>query len=467
MLSNRDIYDNSILENYDIYNANIKYCKSLIKYKLKLYYIGNKYHFIKEKNLSLLIQGDTISIYNESELKNDSFSIKLYYSEVKICQINSGLFAILKRDTIFFLNIEYDSQNQPITITFPKIINLEKNYNNIEYLDQNHLIVFNYDSFSLFIIKKNGIELKIKDIETLFGMYINSVKKILFDKENNQHLLIDYNSRIYFYEINRINEDNDGNIKMKYYLKKLLNIHGINGKELDLKLLDKDNLICYNNATLFLISLKYLEIISIYNIFKKKNKNKYNIIINPHFGMPLQPQVKRPWIKRRSFLKYSLFILNNTKMVLIYNIYNHNLKIYKYINNLFLLRFRCCIVKEIIDIKIINNKKEKIIISQANNRKITNDNDYYIDDDYDDNSINENDYYNDDDYDDNSINDKDNNNNSEYNINNYYKKPFNKKYKQRLKDKRIKKLKEKSKKISKKIKININNDYNIIDIFNY
>ena len=106
-------------ENFNFYNQNIKNCEPLIEHKLNLYYIGEKYHLIKEKNLALLILGDNIGIYNIYDYQNEPFSLKLYYSETKICQINSGFFAILKRETLIFLEIEYDYENKPIKISIP------------------------------------------------------------------------------------------------------------------------------------------------------------------------------------------------------------------------------------------------------------------------------------------------------------------------------------------------------------
>lgn len=270
-------------ENFDFYNQNIKNCKPLIEYKLNLYYIGEKYHLIKEKNLALLILGNNIGIYNIYDYQNEPFSLKLYYSETKICQINSCFFAILKRETLIFLEIEYDYENKPIKISIPTIIylvNFNKNYdhyyynndNDIEYIGKNHLIYLEpiniEENFLFFSFEKkdNSLIIKSEHSTKLFGIEKKYITKIFCDKDNNQLALVikyynniynDENNFLYFYNMNELH-DKGKNCKIK----KVLKMRGISNWFL--KILNKDYYLCHNNTELYLISSKYLEIISEY-----------------------------------------------------------------------------------------------------------------------------------------------------------------------------------------------------------
>ena len=137
--------ENSNTENYDLFILNIKSCKPIIEYKLNLHYLREKYYFIEEKSLALLISGSNIGIYRISDYQNDELPLILHFSEIKICQINSGFFAILEKNILLFLEIKYDNKNNPIELSIPKIINV-KNYS--DYNDYYKL--FNFFKFITF-----------------------------------------------------------------------------------------------------------------------------------------------------------------------------------------------------------------------------------------------------------------------------------------------------------------------------
>ena len=428
-------------ENFNFYNQNIKNCEPLIEHKLNLYYIGEKYHLIKEKNLALLILGDNIGIYNIYDYQNEPFSLKLYYSETKICQINSGFFAILKRETLIFLEIEYDYENKPIKISIPKIIylfNFNKNYehyyynndNDIEYIGKNYLIYLEpiniEENFLFFSFEKKDNSLIIKNEHStkLFGIEKKYITKIFRDKDNNQLALVikyynnyynDENIFLYFYNMNELQDK-----EKKCKIKKVLKMKGKSNWHL--KILNKDYYLCHNNYELYLISSKYLEIISKYKNYPFK------------------------------FWDFIL-IFNNTKtnMIFFYNIYRKvSLHIYEFTNNKkFKLMFNCRHKRKVMDKKIIIYKKKHIKLSKLDDKFLySNNNDKNIEDSDDDDS----EYYSED-Y------------NLDYSIKNYTQKITAKKNKKHLKELGAKKLNKKQKKGCKKIRVNIKKTG--IDIFNY
>ena len=343
--------ENSNTENYDLFILNIKSCKPIIEYKLNLHYLSEKYYFIEEKNLALLISGSNIGIYRVSDYQNDELSLKLYFSEIKICQINSGFFAILEKEILLFLEIKYDNKNNPIQLSIPKIINLENysdyndyNYyyafNGLEYLGKNYLI---FSKLLLSFEKKgNSLNIKSKHLKSLFGYNIQYITQIVSNKDNNQlallimnyydnyhkiYNILIWNTLLCFYDMNEIyDEGKKCNIKKVLKLKDTMS---------HLTILNKDIYFCYNNSELYLISSKYLEIISIYKFYPLKYWN---------------------------FIK----ILNNTKMIFFYKIFTSkkekkSLHIYNYANNQFKLMFKCYHKKKVMDKKIIISKNKKNI----------------------------------------------------------------------------------------------------------
>lgn len=439
--------ENSIdTENYDLYILNIKSCKPIIEYKLNLHYLSEKYYFIEEKNLALLISGSNIGIYRTSDYQNDELSLKLYFSEIKICQINSGFFAILEKEILLFLEIKYDNKNNPIQLAIPKIINLKNysdyndynfynhyyHYNGLEYIGKNYLIFLKL----LFSFEKKGNSLIIKSqhLKSLFGYDLQYITQIVSDKNNNQLALLimnyydnyhkKYNILIWktllcFYDMNEIyDEGKKCNIKKVLKLKDTM---------LHLTILNKDIYFCYNNSELYLISSKYLEIISIYKFYPLKYWN---------------------------FIK----ILNNTKMIFFYKIFTSkkekkSLHIYNYANNQFKLMFKCYHKKKVMDKKIIISKNKKNIKLHFINYKKNVES--YTDDSEDNDDSDDNDdngYYSED-------------NNLHYTINNHAQKIIAKKNKKHLKELGAKQLNKKQKKGIKKIRVNIKNKE--IDIFNY
>ena len=434
-------------EYFYFYNQNFKNCKPLIDYKLNLYYIGEKYHLIKEKNLALLILDNNIGIYNIYDYQNEPFSLKLYYNDIKICQINSGFFAILKRETLIFLEIEYDYENKPIKISIPKIINLvnfSKNYdhyyynyfdyyyndNDIEYIGKNHLIYLDLininENLLLFSFEKkdNSLIIKSEYLQKLFGIEKKYITQIFSDKDNNQLALVIndkyYNNfyyvekkSLYFYDMNEL-DDKGKNCKIKKVLK-------MKWSYLLLQIFNKDYYFCHNKYELYLISSKYLEIISIY--------------------------------KNYPFTSWDFILIFNstkTKMIFFYNIYRKkSLHIYEFTNNKkFKLLFNCRHKRKVIDKKIIISKKKHIKLYKQDDKFIYTNNNAKDIEDSDDNS----EYYSED-Y------------NLDYSIKNYAQKITAKKNKKHLKELGAKKLNKKQKKGSKKIRVNIKKTG--IDIFNY
>lgn len=424
-------------ENYDFYNLNIKSCKPIIEYKLNLHYLSEKYYFIEEKNLVLLISGSNIGIYRISDYQNDELPLILNFSEIKICQINNGFFAILEKNILLFLEIKYDNKNNPIQLSIPKIINVKNysdyndyypyypyyHYNGLEYIGKNYLIFSN--SLLSFEKKGNSLIINSKHLKSLFEYDIEYITRVVSDKDNNQLglLIINYDNNdnkyyiwktlLYFYDMNEINDEGK-----KCNIKKLLKLKDT---MLFLTILNKDIYFCYNKSELYLISSKYLEIISIYKFYPLKYWN---------------------------FIK----ILNTTKMIFFYKIFpmkkgrKKSLHIYKYENNEFKLMFN-----------YYHNKKEMdkiIIISKNKKNEKKNVESYTIDtednDDSDDND--DNGYYSED-------------NNLHYTINNHAQKITAKKNKKHLKELGAKQLNKKQKKGIKKIRVNIKNKE--IDIFNY
>ena len=333
-------------------------------FEFRLYDINN----IKDNNY-LCLQNFSIQFPDDKNILK--YIIKLYNIDSKIILID--YFYNFEEHFIYFIEIEYDKNNKPINI---KLLSKEK-YKDINIIinDICDLDCFNedsiifigkakYSSTSIFIFRK----IEENNFYLVKKMFIeknnNTFKKINFNNniiyDNNKVLADNYNKQIiFYYDINKFissSEDSDEKfyyISINFYnydlnLKKSINFEEIvdlSYPHYSINILNKENYIISFNEKICLISAKYLEIITIYNL---------HIYI------------------------WSIFVPNNSNRILIVNDpLNFKKENYKYNENRIMSIYKLCrkelkyvgkeeyINKEIFDIKEINEKGDHILVTNS------------------------------------------------------------------------------------------------------
>ena len=300
-LHNKKIIENSFDDGlkYKLNSKLVKFCLSLPEKNLILLLLQNS----RKKNDFELriydinnIKGDNylcaknLIIVDPEKKYNDDYQIKLYRINPEIILIDYLYFAYrIKQHFFSFIEIEYDKNDKPINI---KLLNEEKyeeikKGNNFFYdlglLDDN-VIIFTSKTDLVFIFKKdeeNNFYLDKKiyiEPPDKFDEIINSGK---FFGINCNNVFVDrVNKNIMIYRdcamIPNIYSSIENNYVFIYFydydfnLKKIINFEedseGPMSKECFLTILNKEFYLVIYYKKVFLISIKYLEIITTYNL---------------------------------------------------------------------------------------------------------------------------------------------------------------------------------------------------------
>lgn len=339
---------------------------------------------INEKNCLLINYNNEIKTYkiNNDQIERSICSQKFNYN-VKMYKASSELILIRKnyeqyhdydydhilnygydydynydyKLSLSFLKIKYNSKDEPIKMDFQYYNEKCHLSQNLYVIDENKIISINLisNSFSLYTIYNNKFSFQKKINLNLTREIRRTTVSMELDKINKNVIIyyMDYNNNIYlnFYELNdNFNLKNNIIIyhkSLEEYMKPII-----------FKQINKDNYILYYKSTIYIISSKYLECVTIINI------DKHELL--------------------------SMHILNNSNQIILsyingyvsgYEFYNNELQIidehfYKFTN--------------IFDIKEINEQGDYLLITKTyngyyhNNYKCK----FYIFEN-DDNSLNE------------------------------------------------------------------------------
>ena len=308
------------------------------------------------------------------------YIIKLYNIDSKIILIDYYSYQSgIDKHFIYFIEIEYDKNNKPINI---KLISEEK-YKDITIIinDIYDLDCFNEDSI-IFIGNGNYSSTSVFIFRKIEENYFYLVKKMFIEKNNNAFIKHNINNNIR-YDENKVLVDNYNKQIIFYYdINKFVSraeqfyYIGINFYDYDLKvkksinfdenidfngfpdyylnILNKECYILSFNDKIYLISAKYLEIITIYNlhiyiesIFVLDNSNRILILNNSNRILILNSSL--------DFFQQN-YEYNKDRIMSIYKFYKKELKYVgkeNYIN------------EEIFDIKEINKKGDHILVTNS------------------------------------------------------------------------------------------------------
>ena len=285
-----------------IYDYNIEFQDLLKKYFDKDY---NNYYScndelvqifpIIEKNIILLIYNNYIKMYNFI-FNNFVLTVKAKIGGTKICKINPENLVILDDSRLYFSKIEYDSENNPIKIYYFDSIKLPCAIIDFDIVNENNIVfidMFNTIFLLNITYNKNNIIYNISEKgEIFYYNYYNYEYDtyILVDKINKQivlssEILIEdwhwwntynnYNLFIKFYDINLSPKNKEFKFKEnRFYICPNDLIRGTK-----LKYLNSNLYILFFYKKIYLISSKYLEIISEIIINISSNYLCYNSII--------------------------------------------------------------------------------------------------------------------------------------------------------------------------------------------
>ena len=332
----------------------------LLHNSLDEYNLEFRLYNINEINNNNLLLSQNIFIFIPNNARRKSLShITLQKINSQIILIKYNIHDIEKeihRLNLSFLEIEYDENNKPINmqlLTEEKYLNIsaiKKNIYDLDCFDENKVIcTIKKDNRALVFQKNEENEFYLEneiyiDKADYFRKKYCRKNKVLVDTFNKQ-IIIFYEMNIHsghYFGINFYNYD--------YNLKKVINYENITDNWIDkyniiLKVLDKENYIVFYGK-IFIISAKYLQIITIYNIIFDFDR---------------------------------VFVLNNSKRIF-FILKNHDdhffidekpdtLVIYKfYKNRLLYVGKKNYFNNEVIDIREINEKGDHILVSK---RKIS------------------------------------------------------------------------------------------------
>ena len=279
---------------------------------------------IIEKNIILFIYTDYIKIYNFI-LNNFVFDAKAKNKKSKICKIDPENLVSLGYSTLYFSKIEYDSMNNPIKYYYFDCIKSASviidfdiiNKNNIVYIDElNNIHLLNI------FFTENNIIYNISRTETINYNYYDNF--ILADKINKQIVLCsekikydDYSYNYYYskrdhvcflklYDINLIPK----NKMFKFEERESFYTYSRDITEAcKLKYLNSDLYILFFFQKIYLISSKYLEIVSVYDLSSYSDDS----------------------LEKINFIYYKFIILEKSKNIILYKEFKEF--IFKLFNN--------------------------------------------------------------------------------------------------------------------------------------
>ena len=341
---------------YYRYLQKIKLINNSLDFGFKHEFYTRKISFIlpiKEKNIVLiLLNGDELRIYKLNDIKDNNYyvtkdldiihgyAIKLYNIDNKIILIGGKVYSYDTHEFyhhLSFIEIVYDRNNKPIDIKlldkekYEDISELYQKAYSFDLLDEEKMIFTDKDNHA-YVIQKNKYN-------NFFLYKTFDIVKSYHDSKNENEILCDkYNNNIIIYYKIKINNNKDKYIfniyDLDYNPKKIINYKREAEDEFTdyLKILNKDFYLYFCRKTIFIISSKYLEIVSFYKINDIKNRYLYEI-----------------------------FVLNNANRIFICT--NNIFFIYKfYQNELIYVGKKSMNNNDIKDIKEINDKGDHIIV---------------------------------------------------------------------------------------------------------
>ena len=349
--------DNSILNNYNkrfqdiLKNVFCQKDNNLINKELIQVFP------IIEKNIFILIYIDDIEMYN---YKNNEIvlTVKARISNTKICKINPENLVILGDSSLYFAKIEYDSKNNPISLYYFYCIKMEVDILDFDIINENNIVIIDNTQIHLLNISYNKNSI-IYNISRTINNYQNcGVYYIIADKINNQivayslklnsHFLFIKNFifilKFYDLTLTPKNKDfifKDNECYIPYPYDNII-------KKCKFKILNNDLYILISLGKIYLISSKYLEIVSQYNlsdnfifyhnIILEKSKNiiffdkmKRDIVFKLYRNELLLDEGK-VWMPNFLHIKYCNVIEINEEGDFIIIIFDNIIQLY-YINN--------------------------------------------------------------------------------------------------------------------------------------
>ena len=268
-------------------NCNYFFCKKLVQV-----------FPIIEKNLFLLIYIDHIEMYNFEE-KKIVLIIKSGIKDSKIRKINSEILIILKNNILYFVKIKYNLENNPIDLYYFDSIELENDIEAFDIINEKNIICVDdrYDAHLFNVSYCNDkISYNISKSENIFVYHDinNSITSYMYYYINNKIIVDKINNQIVFFQQELFREDEvsyyyywNDNIFIKIYdlnLSLKNKVFKLSGKFIkyydecshdECKILNSNLYIIFFRNKIYLISAKYLEILSIYTLSKPlRNCNK-------------------------------------------------------------------------------------------------------------------------------------------------------------------------------------------------
>lgn len=223
---------------------------------------------ISEKNLLLIAHDKIIEIYkiNNNKLERLLYD-KVENPEINIYKINSELFLIYEfcnsGDT-YFLKIEYNSNDEPIRMSHQRYINYNlylmiSDASSFYVLDEYNIVCFN--GIELILLSRTLDNEFYAQNKIRAFKFFPAYSYIQIDKINKIAILFYFalpgNVCIHFYEFNDNFKFKKQINFQKYYFPNFKRIFNI---------IDKDNYAYIYNNKLYIISSKYLEVVTIYNL---------------------------------------------------------------------------------------------------------------------------------------------------------------------------------------------------------
>ena len=335
-------------------NCNYFFCKKLVQV-----------FPIIEKNLFLLIYIDHIEMYNFEE-KKIVLIIKSGIKDSKIRKINSENLIILKNNILYFVKIKYNLENNPIDFYYFDSIELENNIEDFDIINEKNIVCVDdrYDAHLFNVSYCNDkISYNISKSENIFVyhdkkryMYYYINNKIIVDKINNQ--IVFFQQEIsgkediffdYFWDDYIFIKIYDVNLSPKNKVFQLsvnfFNYHE-EGSHDECKILNSNLYIIFFRNKIYLISAKYLEIVSIYTLSKplqycKKiilEKSKHIILYNKRYEVIyklfqneiIEEKIWTPHVYKRTF--FDIIEINEKGDFIIVKLIRKNMKNFRKIS---------------------------------------------------------------------------------------------------------------------------------------
>ena len=260
-----------------------------------------KVYLISETNTILLFTLNDVIFYN-FELNEITFILSQKMIKAKIYKINSQKLLFHHENVLFLMCIKYDSMNRAIKI-YKKYFEMNekkqiKCISSVNVIDENNIVVVDSD-INLYLLKKNRDDNYSIDKKTQFKIDFwcrsyHSYTSLYIDKSNERVILF---FRCHSERIDSIFEHSavlifyDLNFTEKKIMRFTYNDRGCFSSR-DLHILNNETYILFFGQKIYLISSKYLEIVSIYDYINMPNlhenililKQTQNIFIFPYFS---------------------------------------------------------------------------------------------------------------------------------------------------------------------------------------